>query len=144
MTTGYSQQRAVTHDDRIEDLVALLEIRGYRPQRLAPDGDRPDLAVYDPIVRRSAYVDLKTSASGSKHAIKTNALREFRHIENDEGVPVYVVWFREPDGMTVDTLDSLTARIEGGPRRPTGNGSNTDWYLVKPGGTPFTEFFVAP
>ena len=44
--------------------------------------------------------------------------------------------------VTVDTVFTLSTRIVGGPRRATGNGSRTDWLMVKPGGEPFERFFV--
>lgn len=46
--------------------------------------------------------------------------------------PAVVDWW-------VNTPDTL--RIRGGPRKPTGNGSNDDWYLCERGGTRFDEFF---
>lgn len=135
--TGYSHERAVPHEERVAALLSILQERGYRPLALASDGDRPDVRITDP-KRGTAYIDVKVPQPNQlRYSIKIGALAEFRRIETVEHAAVYVVWADN----NVDTPDTLAARIVGGPRRATGNGSATDWLLVERGGTPFNEFF---
>jgi len=135
-STGFDEERAATHESRIEDLHAVLAVRGYRPRKLQPDGNRPDMAITDKD-GRAALVDLKT-ATQPNYAIKLGSLNEFWRIQLVERTNVYIVW---GDG-NVDTVHTLAPRIVGGPRRRSGAGSQTDWVLVRRGGTPFDEFFV--
>lgn len=133
MSTGFSAQRAVPHELFLARVQGVLYERGYEPVLLDVSGDDPDLSIND----GAAFVDTKTRADHQTHyAVKHGALESYLRL-TAQITPVYVVW----DTWHVDSIFTLTARISGGPRRPTGNGSLTDWVLVKPGGTPFNEFF---
>ncbi len=138
MTTGFSTERARPHETALDDLFAFFATRGYLPERLDVDGDRPDLRITDRD-SRLAYVDLKVTAQENL-AMKIGALHTFVRIENS-GNRVYVIW-ATPSGFFVDTPWSIMGRISGGPRRATGNGSNTDWYLVRPGGSRLVDYFM--
>lgn len=117
-------------------VVNILGHRGYEPLLLPVDGDRPDIEIHDWHRGGRAFVDVKTQKR-ERYSIKLGALREFRRIECIERTPVYIVW----GDNRVDTPDTLSARIVGGPQRATGNGSATDWLLVAIGGTEFNAFF---
>lgn len=83
---------------------------------------------------KRAYVDVKTRMDGQRnYSVKLGALEEYGQMS----ARVYIVW----DNGEVDTKETLTARILGGPRRRNGTGSQTDWVLIRPGGTLFDEFF---
>lgn len=139
--TGFSAARAISHDERVHALMALLDDRGYSPVELRVNGDRPDIKIVDWHRSGPAYIDLKTrSSQHTRFSIKLAALREFRQIEVVEMCPVYIIWGND----RVDTPDTLASRLVGGPRRATGNGSATDWLLVEEGGTELNAFFPAP
>lgn len=137
--TGYSHERAQPHEARLADIAALLSARGYQPEEQPVDRDRPDLLIHDFNRRTAAWVDVKTSKPNQiRRAVKLGALETYWRLSLTD-VPVYIVW---EDGC-VDTVHTMSARIVGGPRRQTGNGSRTDWVLIERGGTPFNEFFPA-
>jgi hypothetical protein len=137
--TGFSGRRAAQHERLVKRLVQSLNARGYEAKELPVDGDRPDVRIRDRNGRR-AYIDIKSAYSGHQNfSIKAGTLHTALAI-TAQGEPVYIVSIHNNDAF-VDTAVSFQARIKHGPRRPTGNGSNTDWYLARPGGTPFDEFF---
>lgn len=137
--SGFDVGRAALHDSLVENLVAILERRGYEPQLLPVDGNRPDIQIKDHN-GDIAYIDPKTRYPNQmNYSIKRGSLIEYVRLTH-AGRSVYVVWLSERPPL-VDDVFTLAARITGGPRRPTGKGSQTDWLLVRPGGTPFNDFF---
>lgn len=131
--TGFTHERAIAHEAFLESLLTLLDEYGYQPQKLDANGDLPDVLITDELGLR-AYVDVKTVYPHHKnYSIKTRALWTYLRCDH----PVYIVW---ADGF-VDTPESAMCRILGGPRRPTGRGSRTDWYKIARGGTPLGDFF---
>jgi hypothetical protein len=119
-------------------VASALNQRGYLSRELEPDGDNPDLRIVD-YNGRTAFVDVKTTYAKQKNwTLKIGALTTYFQLTL-AGTPVYIVWADHP--ATVDVVFTLQRRIVGGPHRPTGNGSLTDWLLVEPGGEPFDKFF---
>ena len=136
--TGYSSQRARFHDALVEVAVEKLAERGYEPELLPVDGDRPDVRIID-LDGRVAYIDFKTAPEDQpRFAIKIGSLETYERYARN-GHRVYIAWAKHE--VRVDTVESLIARIHGGPHRATGRGSNTDWLLIEPGGTLFDKFF---
>lgn len=141
MSTGFSEHRAESHDGLVDVIASALTQRGFTASVQKPDGNRPDIRIWDRIAECRSWVDVKTRQEHQPNfAVKHGSLTEYWRLTL-AGQPVFIVWF---DGdATVDTVYSLTARIDGGPRRPTGRGSNTDFVLVRPGGRPFDDIFPA-
>lgn len=140
MNTGFSLARARPHGDALQEVFCVMAQRGYRPFELDPNGDRPDFRFTD-ADGRPAFGDVKVPQAGSQNiAIKRTALETYARIVLIELREVYIfsVW---PHGWKVDTVDTARARIIDGPRRPTGNGSRTDWVLIAFGGTDFDKYF---
>jgi hypothetical protein len=141
VSTGFSRQRAVPHNVALQAAFQRLADRGYRPFDCGANGDRPDLRISDRD-RRRAYVDVKVPEVRTGNvAIKRYAFETYARIVLMERAEVYVVSVHADDDWLVDTVDTLRARILAGPRRPTGNGSLTDWLLFGAGGTPFDDYF---
>lgn len=146
MSTGFSRERAEDHDGYVSAIVAGLEQRGYRPREVQPEGDRPDIRIYDHRIGSVAWVDIKTRTGEQQNwAIKVGSFTTYWNM-TIAGEPVYIVLV---DGdATVDNVYTMLARITGPrntsprPLRATGRGSNTDFMLFRPGGTPFADWFV--
>lgn len=137
-TTGYDANRAAPSTAAEIAVADDLARRGYGPvEQLPVDGHRPDLRLSN-----GDYVDVKTGAPNM--TIELNSLHEYQRIEFEEKCRVYVVHASESEPWMVDTPSSAVARIQGGPHRRSGSGSNDDWYLIRRGGTPFDKFFPAP
>jgi hypothetical protein len=136
-STGYTDERARIHDEQIELLLIELGHLGYSPEALEVDGHRPDILLRS----ENAYLDVK--ACERNLAIELDSLMEYRHIQVNEKRRVYILHYDPSDeSRYVLNLDCL--RPMGGPKRPTGNGSNDDWQLFFSGrnsGTPFEDFF---
>jgi hypothetical protein len=132
--TGYSARRAAPHERFLEEIRERLFGLGYsRPLILPPDGDKPDMRLGD-----GSYIDAKTrKPHHQNYSVKVGSFHTYFQLAL-AGEVVFIVW----DNWKVDTPVSAIARIEGGPTRPTGNGSKTDYYLVKEGGTPFKDWFL--
>jgi len=139
--TGYNPTRATEHDHLIDGLIAILADRGYQPKLRPVDGDGPDIEIFDHVRFCTALVDLKAPPGDRRYSLKAGAFAEYWRITLN-GTPVYIIW-AVSSGSFVDNVFTLAARVFGGPRRPTGNGSRTDWMLFNRGGTPFNEFFPA-
>lgn len=136
MSTGYQNWRAEPHERACEWIVGALQYRGINVVQCDTDGHKPDL-----LIPPRTYIDVKTGDPNL--AIELDSLAEYRRVEA-RGGRVYIVHAISPAmpaTWTVDTPDTVTARIKGGPRRRSGNGSNDDWYLIGRGGSPFAEFF---
>lgn len=141
MTTGFSHQRAMPHDVALQTVFRQLAARGYHPFDCGVNGDRPDLRITDRD-RRRAFVDVKVpDVKTGNISIKRYAFETYTRILLLERAEVYIVGVYADGDCLVDTVDTLRARMLAGPRRPTGNGSLTDWFLVSGGGTPFDEYF---
>ncbi len=139
-TSGFTAERAAPHEEFVRKIVAELKQRGYKPTVMPTEGNRPDIGIHDWVRNVAAWVDPKTRYEHHEnYAVKAGSLETY-WLLTLKGAPVYIVWW--PD-FTVDTVFTLTPRIIGGPERPTGSGSNTDWVKVKPGGTAFDTFFVS-
>lgn len=137
--TGFSPERSARHDRLVKRLVSRLSKLGYEPVELPVDGNRPDVRIRD-LDGSTGYVDLKSAYQGhGNFAIKRGTFQTAAQI-SAQGTPVYIISVHEKRAW-VDTPETYGARLLGGPRRPTGNGSNTDWLLARPGGTPFEDFF---
>lgn len=136
--TGFSAVRAYPHERAVDLVVDELRRRGRAVEYLEVDGHHPDLRVNERL--EWAYLDVKTGSPNL--AIEVDSLDCYRRLVGD-GHRVYIVHVLDfaPSEWTVDTPDSLLARMNQGPRRRSGNGSNDDWYLVRSGGTPFNDFF---
>jgi hypothetical protein len=130
MGTGYTKERAATHDAELIRVMAILQERGWEPTALEVDGHRPDIRICT-----GDYLDVKTG--GPNLAIEITCIIEADHIRATEKKNVY--YLHSIDGQ-VWVVDRTTMKPLSGPQRPTGNGSNDSWYLFEPGSTCGTEF----
>jgi len=138
--TGYAEWRDEPHRAAVTAVTGHLERIGYVTQEEPTDGHRPDIR----IAERDEWVfaDIKTGTPNI--AIELESLDEYRRIQLAERRRVYIIHVpdaEDPQTWTVDTPDSLSARIVSGPRRTSGHGSNDDWYLVQRGGQAITDYF---
>lgn len=136
--TGYTRERDQAHRDlMVTRLIPELAALGYEPCELPPEGDDPDLKIYDWRLECEGYVDLKVSKPGQPNfAVKSGALDRFRELES-HGASIFIVWVDGLGRWFVDTPSGAAARMIGGRRRATMNGSETDWYLIRHGGDPW-------
>jgi len=141
MATGYSTGRAAPHELFVSEIVNKLNDRGYEARKLPVKGYRPDIRLGSDLPVE--YVDVKTGLPNL--AIEIESWNEYQRIESIERGHVYIVWRDQERTLWVFTVASLMKGIDGGPRRPTGRGSNTDWYKINPKdrGVTFDYFFPA-
>lgn len=141
MSTGFTKERAYPHDEiALPTVVGELNRLGYEAWLLQPDGHRPDARLAS-----GEYLEVKTTGDRNL-AIEINDVIEWRHIEASEKNRVYVISVSgnppatDPQKWRVNTLESLV--LMRGPLRPTGNGSNDDWYQYRPDtGVFFVDMF---
>lgn len=141
MSTGYSSVRNVPHQGAVDCLVVELETRGYSVTECDVDGDGPDLWV----APTDVFVDVKTGFREDT-GCATVKLGCLDHARVSSHTTIFV--FADAPDCPVHTYESLCRRLVGGPRLPTGNGSNTKFQkvrVVEAQGThrqtPFDEFF---
>lgn len=141
--TGYTSQRAETHDSYVTHLVRYFNSSGYEAEELPVDGHRPDILLFDPRRNSWDYLDVKTG--GPNMAIEINSLQTYWNIQRNEGRRVYIVHAIDNDwDRRWWVLLPESVRVLKGPVLPTGNGSLDDWHLCQPGykvGARFLEFF---
>lgn len=131
--TGFNDLRAAQHQEFVQQLIYTFSVRGYGCRELPVDGDRPDLSVYRPSGELQ-LIDVKAEP-GTNYSIKARAFH--RALNSPD-----IVLFIEESDQRVHTVVSLLPRLMGGIQRPSGKGSNTDWYLFRNGGgTPFDDYF---
>jgi hypothetical protein len=121
---------------------SILRNRGYSVDDIEVNGHEPDFW----LPNEPAFLDVKTNTPGKANiSIEIPSLDFYSKLVG-QGHRVFILHARDglltPSDWTVDTLQSVSARALGGPHRRSGSGSNDDWQLFAPGGTPFNEFFA--